>query len=402
MTDVSLVPPSGYSPCHRGVVVVWGLLAGYPFGGMSWQVMHYIAGLRRLGFDVWYVEDVGEITTMDTMDWAYDPLPNVRYLATQMERLGLADRWVFRPYGNRGEWFGNGGDATVRWLYRDADAIFNICGFRWVAPQEDIRAPLVYVDTDPGERQIDVAMSDATRIEELDRYAVLSTYAENIGTAVCSLPSHRYEWVPTRPPVVLDWWSSVPPATLAPLTTISHWFGNGQKVLEWDGQRHEWRKDKLFRRFIDLPRRSPRPLELALRGFNDEVRNELESAGWRVVVAAEFDEPLAYRDYICASAGEFTVAKEQYTQLRTGWFSDRSACYLSAGRPVITEETGFSCQIPAGEGLFAFSTIDEAHAAIQAVAGDYRRHARAAAEIAREFFAADRVLADLCMHVGLL
>jgi hypothetical protein len=383
-------------------VVVWGLLGGYAFGGMSWQVLHYVAGLRLLGFDVWYVEDSGHIMSMDTMDWAYDPLPNVQYLADQMARIGMADRWLFRPYGNRGEWFGNTTGMSAAQLYRKAEAIFNVCGFRWVAPDEEFEAPLVYIDTDPGERQVDVATGDAGRIAELDRYALLTTYAENIGTTVCALPTDRYEWVPTRPPVITDWWFSPWPPRGSTITTISHWYGSPHKTLTWQGCNFEWRKDVLFRRFIDLPARSPLPLELALRGYDDWVRENLTAKGWAVTAAGDIDPPDLYRTYIRRSVGEFTVAKAQYTQLNTGWFSDRSVCYLAAGRPVITEDTGFTRNLPCGEGLFAFSDVDGAVTALDAVHADYARHAAAAAEIAREFFGADRVLSDLCKKAGLL
>jgi hypothetical protein len=405
MTNVSradLLPAAGYPRADRGRVVIWGLLGGYAFGGMSWQALHYIAGLRRLGFDVWYVEDSGHIMSMDTMDWAYDPQPNVRYLAAQMDRIGMADRWLYRPYGNRGEWFGNTRAMSAGRLYRDSDAIFNVCGFRWVAPAEEFGAPLIYIDTDPGERQVDVATGDAGRIEELDRYALLSTYAENIGSEPCGLPVDRYEWVPTRPPVITDWWLAPPPAGRAPITTISHWYGSPHKTLEWEGQSFEWRKDQLFRRYLELPARSPWPLELALRGFDDWVRDDLTDRGWRVATAGQIDPPDLYRGYIRASAGEFTIAKAQYTQLRTGWFSDRSVCYLAAGRPVVTEDTGFSRNLPCGDGLFAFADTDGALAALEAINADYAHHAKAAAEIGREYFGADRVLADLCKKAGLL
>lgn len=402
MTSESLVPANGYPPPDRGVVVVWGLLGGYPFGGMTWQVLHYLAGLRRLGLDVWYVEDIGDVMATGSLDWGYDPMPNVRYLASRMDEIGLGDRWIYRPYGDRGDWYGNGGDDDVARLYRIADAAFNICGFRYVAPAEGIEAPLVYVDTDPGERQVAVATDVQWRIEELDQYAVLATYAENLGTVSCRLPATRYEWVPTRPPVIMDWWAADLVSDATPFTTISHWSGVPDKWLEWEGKRYEWRKDKLFRRVMDVAAQSPRPLELALRAINATERDELETAGWRIADAADLDPPEAYRAYICGSAGEFTIAKEQYTKLGTGWFSDRSVCYLAAGRPVITEDTGFGRNLPSGEGLFAFTDSDSALSAIEAVASDYPRHARAAREIAREFFATDRVLTDLCKRVGLL
>ena len=88
-------------------------------------------------------------------------------------------------------------------------------------------------------------------------------------------------------------------------------------------------------------------------------------------------------------------------RLRSGWFSERSAAYLAAGRPVITQDTGFSNYLPTGEGLFAFSTMDDILAAIDAVNSDYERHSLAALEISREYFHADRVLPRLLEHMGL-
>jgi hypothetical protein len=111
---------------------------------------------------------------------------------------------------------------------------------------------------------------------------------------------------------------------------------------------------------------------------------------------------LFFREYIRASRGEFTVAKDQNIRLRSGWFSDRSACYLAAGRPVITQDTGFGNIIPTGAGLFAFTTEDEALAAIATVAHDYERQSLAARRIAQEYFAAERVLGDVLRRIGLL
>src|SRR5205823_2776145 len=128
------------------------------------------------------------------------------------------------------------------------------------------------------------------------------------------------------------------------------------------------------------------PFELALGMYSNEERAMLESKGWRVRPALELSrEADPYREYIASSRGEFTVAKDQNIRLRTGWFSDRSATYLAAGRPAITQETGFSNVLPTGEGLFAFSTLEEIVAAVESVNSDYKRHRRAASEIAREY-----------------
>ena len=103
----------------------------------------------------------------------------------------------------------------------------------------------------------------------------------------------------------------------------------------------------------------------------------------------------SYRDFIAGSRGEFTVAKDIYVRPKSGWFSDRSVCYLAAGRPVVTMRTGFSKFYPVGRGLFEYSSHDEALAGIDAIAADYSGHSRAARELAREYFAPDRVLGAL-------
>jgi hypothetical protein len=144
------------------------------------------------------------------------------------------------------------------------------------------------------------------------------------------------------------------------------------------------------------------PLELAIGGVSDAERADMRRHGWRVVPSVSLAEPNAYREYIRASRGEFTVAKDQNIRLRSGWFSDRSACYLAAGRPVITQDTGFGNVIPTGAGLFAFRTGDEALAAIATVAHDYERQSQAARCIAQEYFAAERVLGDVLRRIGLL
>ncbi|MBC6429518.1 hypothetical protein FM036_01000 [Nostoc sp. HG1] len=123
--------------------------------------------------------------------------------------------------------------------------------------------------------------------------------------------------------------------------------------------------------------------------------------GWRIVSARALSDPIVYRNYICASLGEFTVTKDQYVRPRTGWFSDRSACYLAAGRPVITQETGFSKFLPTGKGLFAFNTMEDILAAVDAIESDYEGNCRAAREIASEYFAAEKVIGSLMERAGL-
>lgn len=392
-----------YPPVTRGTIIVWGLLASYPFGGMTWQVLHYLVGLRRLGFDVWYVEDLDRpVLDPNTLWQTMDFDGNVSYLARHMDSLDLGDRWIFRSPGQQEHCLGATDLDGLARLYHTAGATLNLCGSHYLRAEHMDMSSLVYVQTDPFMDQVKVAKNDIWLIEQLDAYDHLFTYGENIGAPDCLMPVKLYQWLPTRPPVCVDWWAGQPvPSPEAKLTTISTWKNLG-KDIEWQGERYHWRKDLEFRRFLDLPLQSRLPLELALEGINEQDTEELRNHGWHIVSARDLTDPLAYNDYIRSSLGEFTVAKEQYVRPRTGWFSDRSVCYLAAGRPVVTQETGFSKFIPTGEGLFSFSTLDEAVEAIDDIASDYQRHSKAALEIAHEYFSVEKVLSKLVAEIGLL
>ena len=167
------------------------------------------------------------------------------------------------------------------------------------------------------------------------------------------------------------------------------------KDVVWQGETFHWSKHHEFLRFITLPSYAPLPLELALGSIDIEDMAQLRYHGWSVVPSFGVSDPDAYHDYIQASLGEFTVAKDQNVRLRSGWFSDRSVCYLAAGRPVVTQDTGFGNIIPTGEGLFAFNTIDDILAAFETIKTDYERHSRAAQSIAEAYFSAESVLAKV-------
>ncbi len=200
----------------------------------------------------------------------------------------------------------------------------------------------------------------------------------------------------------VPWWEDAgPPPDPSVLTTVLTWSIAGKDV-EWEGQSYSWRKHLAFQPYLDLPARVPMALELAVGKAPGDAKQDLHRRGWRTRSIVPLFDPLAYRAYLRRSAGEFTATKEQYVRSNSGWCSDRSVCYLAAGRPVITQETGCARHVPVGEGLLTFSTPDEAVAAIEAVAAEPDRHARAAREIAAEYFGAERVLADVLRTAGLL
>ena len=403
-SSASLLPVGGYPPARRGRLVVWGLLASQPFGGMTWQVLHYVAGLRRLGFDVWYVEDgpwsVFDFDSLDQTD-TYDR--NIRYLELQMERIGLSDRWVFREPRADGRCYGALDVAGLERLYSEVDAALNLCGAQEQQPRHDAIKCRIYVETDPVRLQVEIAGGDARAIDIASSHDVLFTYAENIGAEDCRIPLVDFTWNRTRPPVIQEWWAGEPIQQQAPFTTITAWTHHTGSDVEWEGAQWRWNKQAQWEAVLELPSRTTQPLELAIGPIDLEPseHERVTDAGWRLTPGRGLRDPQAYRRYIQQSKGEFTVAKEQYVIPSSGWFSDRSVCYLAAGRPVITQDTGFGRFVPTGEGLFAFSDIEGAAAAIDAVSRDYRRHCVAAEELAVAEFAAETVLEDLLTTAGL-
>lgn len=389
-----------------GRLVVLGIMGRTPFAGVAWQALHYLEGFRRLGWDVFYVEDTG--------DWPYDPEQNavtddgsytIRYLARLMDRCGLSGRWAYRAAAQGGRVYGMSAGGLAR-LFASADVLVNVTGAT-VLGDDSRQVPVrIYVETDPVRPQIEVAQGRKFTIELLEAHTHHFTFGENLGAPDCRVPLTRFAYRPTRQPVVLDWWAA--PERPDPtgedgrrrFTTVASWRQSGKDV-EWGGQVYRWSKHEQFLALIDLPRRTRQHLELALACDDPDAVGRLRADGWHVRDALALSRDTdPYRRYIQDSDGEFTVAKPQYVLPRSGWFSDRSACYLAAGRPVVTQETGFSRVLSTGRGLLAFSTADEAVAALEAVAADYRAHARAAREIAAEYFAAERVLGDLLTAIG--
>jgi hypothetical protein len=386
-------------------IVVLGMMGRTPFAGVAWQVLHYLEGLRRLGCEVHYVEDTGE--------WPYDPERNtvtddprytLAYIRRLLEWVGLSDRWAYVAPG--GEPHGPAAQ-DLPGLYAQADALINLTGAT-VLHDEQLAVPLrLYVETDPVLPQIEIALGRPFTRELLDAHTHHFTYGENLGAADCAVPvaGLGFEYLPTRQPVVLDWWEQ--PANGAPreqlrFTTVASWRQTG-KDIEWKGETYYWSKDREFLKLLDLPGRVASGLELALSYDGDEkVPARLRAHGWAVTDGFGMSREIGpYRDYVRGSPAEFTVAKDQNVRLRSGWFSDRTACYLAAGRPAVTQDTAFGNALPVGEGLLAFTTLDEAVAAIEAIESDYSRHARAASELAREHFAAERVLGRMLAAVGL-
>jgi len=386
----------------RPAVVVLGMMTKMPVAGVVWQTLHYLLGFERLGYDAYYVETHGRTPSM-LMEHAHDDGAGraAAFIATIMRRVGLADRWAYHALHDDGRRFGMS-DRELRRVYGSAAMLLDLHG--GTEPLEDIIATdrLVYLETDPVQLQFELAGGYQPAIDFLEPHCAFFTFAENYGGADCGLPvSDRYRFQPTRQPVVLDLWQTVAPPGRRTFTTIGNWRQEWRDV-DVDGDTYTWSKHHEFERFLETPRRVGERFELGLASYTDGDRRMLEERGWQVAHALSFSMDLhGYRRYIADSYGEFTAAKDQNVRLRTGWFSDRSATYLAAGRPVITQDTGFGAALPTGEGLFAFSSIDDVAEAVKRIDADPERHRRAARDIARDYFSHEVVLGELLEHLGM-
>lgn len=392
---------------HPKKIVVFGMMAKMPVAGVVWQTAHYLVGLRRLGYDVYYVEAHG-CTPRGLMTGTGDDAWSnaAAFIDRTCRRFGLDGKWAYHARQHDERVHGMS-DSQLRELYRDAALIINLHGGTLPLPEHYATGRLVFLETDPVELQVQLHAGDDDAVRYLEPHCAFFTFGEICGRPGCGLPvNDRFAFKPTRQPVVLDFWREAGTSTAGAepqtFTTVGNWQQPHRHVW-FRGDVYHWSKHHEFMKFIDLPARVNHgtQLELALASYDADAERLLRDRGWHVRPAKDLSADAdAYRRYVAESRGEFTVAKDQNVRLRSGWFSDRSATYLAAGRPVITQDTGFGRVLPTGRGLFEFSTTDEAVAAIDAVRSDYAGHCRAAADVAHDFFSHDVVLGALMKEVG--
>jgi hypothetical protein len=383
-------------------IVVLGMMSRHPVAGVVWQTMHYVVGFARLGYDVYYVEAHAANPSMFCRGGGDDgSVGATTFIDEVLKRFDLAGHWAFHALHSDGRCYGMS-ESELKQLYCSADLLINLHGATIPLPEHYATGRLVYVETDPVQLQIELYHNVQETIEFLEPHCAFFTFGENYGNSDCKLPvSERFHFQPTRQPVVLDFWQSVQHGPSEAFTTIGNWQQQWREV-EFQGEIYHWSKHHEFMKVLDLPSRTNQIFELALSRYTEADRQMLESKGWKVRDALDFSMDLDdYQRYVAGSRGEFTVAKDQNVRLRSGWFSDRAVTYLGAGRPVVTQATGFSNVLPTGEGLLAFSTLEEAVQAIERINSNSEGHCRAACEIARDYFSHDVVLTRLLADIGL-
>lgn len=383
-----------HKPVGPQTVVIGGSIAQKPgFGGLTWVFLQLLLGFKRLGWDVLFLDRLEPEMCKDGAgaQCSFTSSLNLQYLRQTLEEFGLAN--AFAVAANGYKQFVGMPRSEVRQRVSEAEFLLNVMGF---FSDEEILAAArrrVFYDIDPGFTQMWQDLGLADLLKDHDDFV---TVAENIGKSVCSIPTCGRKWITTRHPVVLERWPTRANSGSGRFTDIGAWRGPYGSI-EYKGRSYGLRAHE-FRKFARLPRLTDESFEIACDIHPAEVNDLalLAENNWRVIhpqtVAAD---PEAYQDYLLHSRAQFMVAKGIYVQSNSGLISDRSACYLACGKPVLAQDTGFSRNYRTGCGLIAFSTMEEARDGVAEITRNYEKHCRAARQIAEEYFDSDKVIRQL-------
>jgi hypothetical protein len=375
-------------------ILVGATIASFPGnGGISWERLSWVLGFRKLGYDVFWVDQLSRAHCRYGAGQAangYENCLNVPWFAQIVERFGLAGSAAL--IGDEGESLYGPGLHELELVADEAVLFVNHAGDVRTPTLKERAGRAVYVDVDPGFTQLWLA--SGRPVPRIDGHDVHFTIGDNVGTPESELPTSGIDWRHTRQPVVLDEWPVITEEVEQRFTTVGRWQGVGPHgPVEEIGPAFPQKADELTS-VLDLPRRTGLTFEIALDTRGDEEPGRLLSShGWRVVEPASVAwDPDSFRHYVQESWAEFSIAKGVYVATSTGWFSERTARYLASGRPALVQDTGFSRSLPVGEGLLAFRTLEEAVGGAERIAADYEQHRLAARRIAEDFFDSNTLL----------
>ncbi|MGA3066731.1 MAG: hypothetical protein ABSF29_07785 [Tepidisphaeraceae bacterium] len=380
-------------------IVVGGYIVAYPLGGMTWHHLNYLLGLHQLGHDVIFLEDSGSYSyPYNPVTWesSADSSYGRAYLERTFAQYGLPVRYCYysefedKHYGlSRGE---------LDDVLRGADLLLCVSGVTPIRPDRRRARKMCVIDTDPVFTQLRMR-HDAEFLAYYRNFDSVATFGRLIGTDKCPLPTHGFDWIPTNQPIALEQWP-VRPSDGRAFTTIGKWEHTSDRNLEFQGKKYLSSKGVQWMKMMELPKKVSWEMTMGMLAIPEATALQFANAGWKLVDPAQATLSCpSFAGFIAESAGEFTVAKEIYAGLPSGWFSDRSAAYLASGKPVVTQASGFDQWLPTGEGLFSFNDVNEAAHCLNEIAKNPANHAAAARRIAEDYFDSRKVLSELLERI---
>jgi hypothetical protein len=372
------------------IIIFAGALGRFPVGGHAWIEMQYLLALRSLGHDVFFLEDCGEgswVYNWETEQITTDLKYPTSYIRQCLDPIGFSDQWIYRA-----------GNNSVGMRLNDFLEVCSQADLLLIRaspitlwrPEYNLPLRRIFIDADPGFTQLKVINGNRDLISTVKYCEHLFTIGQKIGDEDCLIPSTGIRWQKTVSPIFLPHWPLAENNLATHFTSIMQW--RSYEDIVFQGVTYG-NKDKEFPKFLELPRTTEQRFCIALTGG---FPKDLSQYGWEVRPGwvASFT-PSSYYNFIQNSRAEFSVAKHGYVISNSGWFSDRSVCYLASGRPVLVQDTGQGDWLPIGEGIVTFRNFSEALKGIETINADYNHHRRAARALAEQYFEADKVLAAL-------
>ena len=374
-------------------IVVLGYIVRSPLGGLVWHHLQYVLGLKQMGHDVLFMEDSDDFAgcyNPQANEVTTNPMYGLRFIDDIFNRFDLASGWTYFD-AHTGKWYGLG-EQKVLAFCDSADLLINVSA---VNPLRDwcLKIPKrIFIDTDPAFTQVK-NLTDDKAMSLAKAHTHFYSFAENIGKPFCTIPDDGFNWQPTRQPVFLPAWKIDAANKSAKWTTIMQW--DSYKEQLYNGARYGM-KSLSFGEFIKVPGLIPgEQFELAI-GSATAPKIELENYGWHIISSLIVTQTAAaYQEYISLSKAEWSVAKHGYVATKSGWFSERSTCYLATGKPVLVQDTGFTENIQTGKGIFTFSSIEDIVENVNRIITDYDIHCVNARKMIGEYFDAEKVLLPL-------
>jgi hypothetical protein len=381
---------------RRPTAVFVGFIGKLPLAGMALANLHCIAGLHDLGYHVHYVERLNSgLQCYDprTNEMTDDPAAALAFLRNVLPRYGVDHgdcSFIDRDNACHGS-----GWPGLEAALRETAFVLNMGDPTWFDELERC-SRRAFIDTDPMFTQVTILEGTSSKVRAIEQYPIVFTEGLRVGMPGCHVPAAGRRWIPSRPAVATAMWRADAGGKGRPVSTLMNW--SSGRDITYNGREYGY-KNREFERFKTLPGRTDWPCAVAMGGR--APRGQLIELGWEVHSALAVTKTIEdYQAFVAESGADFGIAKHAYVESRSGWFSDRSTCYLAAGRPVLHQDTGLRDCLPVGEGLLVFSTMDEAVEGLRELKRDYERHSRAARALAEEYFEASTVLKQMLTDAG--